>query len=168
VRGESGNVLGYDTHMERGSPLPDHVHRHVTAARAFHTDLIAHAHRRLRLLMNLAKHLNVLRSRNSLLAEKLSAAESSQQQLETLAQLRRSSREIYRDLSDAVRRIHHHLKRLVTGTRRLRRDELTVSGGARRAAWAGQENSDRTAPSSSKHEPPPRRSGRARPRFHSG
>jgi DNA repair exonuclease SbcCD ATPase subunit len=123
-RSVRGSVLEYGHGMEPGFPLPHHVHRHVRAARAFHTDLIAHAQRRLRVLINVAKHLNVLRSRNSSLAEKLSAAESSRTHLETLEQLRRSSRETYSDFKNAVRRIHHHLKRLATG--KARREELAV------------------------------------------
>ena len=92
--------------------MPDRVHRHVTAARAFHTDLLAHAQRRLRLLIDLGAHLNTLRSQNSTLAEKLGAAESSRRHLDVLEQLGRSSRETYSDFRDAVRRVHQHLNRL--------------------------------------------------------
>ena len=138
--------LGTEIHMERGSPLRDHVRRHVTAARAFHTDLIAHAHRRLRLLMNLAKHLNALRSHTSTLAEKLSAAESSRSYLETLEQLRRSSRETYSDFRTALRRIHRHLNRLASAKVRTATNELVLPG-RRRVETA--ECADRTAPSSS-------------------
>jgi hypothetical protein len=145
--------------MERGSLLPDHVHRHVTAARAFHTDLVAHAQRRLRLLMNLAKHLSVLRSRNSTLSEKLSAAESSRRSLETIEQVRRSARETYRDFRNAVRRIHHHLNRFATAklpTRQEERALRTMQGAAEKHAPARQ---PRIAAASSIRDRPPRSSG---------
>jgi len=98
-------------------PLGNRIHRHISAARAFHTDLIAETQRRLRLLMNLTRHLNVLRARESTLTDRLSAAESSRQELEALEQLRQSSVSTHRDLRTAVKRIHHHLNRLVSGTR---------------------------------------------------
>jgi hypothetical protein len=96
-------------------PLGKRVHRHISAARAFHTDLIAETQRRLSLLSNLTRHLNILRSRESTLPERLSAAESSRHELETLDQLRHSSISTHRDLRNAVRRIHHHLNKLITG-----------------------------------------------------
>jgi hypothetical protein len=149
--------------MERDSPLPHHVHRHVTAARAFHTDLIAHAQRRLRLLMNLAKYLNVLRSHNSTLPEKLSAAELSRKHLETLEQLRRSSSETYSDFRNAISRIHYHLNRLTTKKLRRSGEELGIQTAQRveQAAYAGRTTSDRTARSSSRDQSSPRESGNA-------
>jgi len=96
-------------------PLGKRIHRHISAARAFHTDLIAETQRRLRLLTNLTRHLNTLRSRDSTLTERLSAADSSRQELKTLDQLRQSSVSTHRDLRNAVRRIHHHLNKLITG-----------------------------------------------------
>lgn len=98
-------------------PLAIRIHRHVTAARAFHTDLIAETHRRLRLLANLAQHLNVLRSRESTLTERQRAAESSRLELERLEQLRRSSLSTHRDLRRALTRIHRYLHRNVPGGR---------------------------------------------------
>jgi len=129
------------------SHLPDHVHRYVTAARAFHTDLIAHAQRRLRLLMNVASHLNVLRSRHSSLAEKLNAAESSRRHLKLLEQLRRSSHATYGDFRNAIQQIHHHLNRFAPGDapvptdgrtpRRHRRPgKITLRGASSRASGA--------------------------------
>lgn len=93
-------------------PFGIRVHRHITAARAFHADLIAEAHRRLRLLANLARHLDILRSRHSTLVERLNAAESSRVEMEKLEQLRRSSISTHRDLRHAMSRIHHHLNRM--------------------------------------------------------
>jgi hypothetical protein len=153
--------LGTEILMERGSSLPDHVRRHVTAARAFHTDLIAHAHRRLRLLINLAKHLNALRSHTSTLAEKLSAAESSRRYLETLEQLRRSSRETYSDFRTAVRRIHHHLNQLAGAKVRTATNELVLPTRQRveTAVCADRTTPDRTTASSSTRQRRPRRFG---------
>jgi hypothetical protein len=93
--------------------LGKRIRRHITAARAFHTDLIAVTQRRLRVLTNLTRHLNILRSAGSTLPERLSAAEASRRELETLEQLRRSSRSTHRDLRNAVKRIHYHLNRLI-------------------------------------------------------
>jgi DNA repair exonuclease SbcCD ATPase subunit len=98
-------------------PLGKHIHRHISAARAFHTDLIAETQRRLRLLTNLTRHLSILRSRESTLTERLSAAESSRHELERLDQLRHSSISTHRDLRNAIRRIHHHLNKLIAGKR---------------------------------------------------
>jgi hypothetical protein len=95
-------------------PLGSRVHHHVTAARAFHTDLIAQTHRRLRLLANLANHLHILRSRDSTLGERLNAAESSRVELERLEQLRQSSLSTHRDFRRAMRRIHAYLNRMAT------------------------------------------------------
>ena len=96
-------------------PLGKRIHRHISAARAFHTDLIAETQRRLRLLTNLTRHLDTLRSRESTLPERLSAAESWNRDLNTLDQLRQSAVATHRDLRKAVRRIHHHLNKLITG-----------------------------------------------------
>ena len=151
--------------MKRGSQLPPHIHRHVAAARAFHTDLIAHAQRRLQLLMKVAKHLDVLRSHNSTLAEKVSAAESSRKHLEMLDQLGRSWRATYADLRTAVKRIHHHLNlltagRLRAGKLRVRREELAVPS-AQRAAGDDATTHVRTARSGNKNQPSMARSGTA-------
>jgi len=113
----AGNIFVYKSGMAPQLPLGTRIHRHISAARAFHTDLIAETQRRLRVLTNLARHLNVLRSRDSTLAERLTAAELSRQELETLEQLRQSSVSTHRDLRNALRRVHHHLNRLVTGQR---------------------------------------------------
>jgi hypothetical protein len=112
-RTAAGSVFVYKLGMPPHLPLGRRIHRHISAARAFHTDLIAETQRRLRVLTNLTRHLSILRSRESTPAEKLSAAESSHQELETLEELRRSSISTHRDLRNAVRRIHSHLKRLV-------------------------------------------------------
>ena len=100
--------------MDPHLPVGTRIHHHISAARAFHTDLIGEAQRRLRVLSNLARHLDVLRRRESTLSDKLSAAESSRQQLEMLEQLRQSSRSTHRDLRTAMNRIHHQLNRLLT------------------------------------------------------
>jgi len=137
--------------MERNSSPLHHVHRHVSAARAFHTGLIADTQRRLGVLMNLARHLDVLRSRKSTLSEKAVAAETSRQLLEMLEQVRRSSRETYRDLRNAITRIHHHLNRLTNGRVRGRSDDIALAADAPRVAKTGIP--DRTAPSSRKVAP---------------
>ena len=121
-----------------GFRLPGHVHRHVTAARAFHTDLVAHAQRRLRVLIDLAKYLDALRSQNTSLAEKVSAAESSRRHLAALEQLGRSSRETYSDFQRAVRRVHHHLKRLRTIGREPTDEPSESVAGAFRAEADGR------------------------------
>ena len=115
-----GNLFVYELDMAPQQPLGKRIHRHIAAARAFHTDLIAETQRKLRLLTNLAAHLSVLRSRDSTPSERLSAAESSREELERLEQLRRSSVSTHRDLRNAIRRIHYHLHRWVAGNGRQR------------------------------------------------
>jgi hypothetical protein len=145
--------------MERNSSLPRHVHRHISAARAFHSGLIADTHRRLRVLMNLARHLDVLRSRKSTPAEKAAAAETSRQHLDMFEQLWRSSRETYRDLKNAIKRIHYHLNRLTNGS--VRGDGFTRAADARRVAKTAIPG--RTAPSSRDDLPPLRGSSHRTP-----
>jgi hypothetical protein len=127
-----GNVFGYNIHMAPRLPLGTRIHHHVSAARAFHTDLIAGTHRALRVLANLARHLNTLRSQESSLAERLDAAESSRVEVEKLEELRRSSLSTHRDLRQAFKRIHHHLNRMAAGQRdspnRTRSDPATDPG----------------------------------------
>ena len=113
----TGNIFVYKGGMPpQGSP-DTRVHQHITAARAFHTDLIAETHRRLRLLTNLAHHLHILRSRDSTLTERLTAAESSRADLERLEESRHASLPIHRDFRRAMRRIHGHLRRMATSER---------------------------------------------------
>jgi hypothetical protein len=69
--------LVYVRRMDQGQQLTDHVRRHISAARAFHTGLVADTHYRLRVLARFAAHLDVLRSRNSTFGEKVMAAECS-------------------------------------------------------------------------------------------
>jgi hypothetical protein len=109
--------------------------------------------------MTLAKHLNVLRSHNSTLPEKLSAAELSQKHLETLEQLRRSSAGAYSDFRNAIKRIHHHLNRLTTG--KLRAEKLGATAVQRldQVAHAERAPSARTARSSTREQSSPRESG---------
>jgi hypothetical protein len=117
--------------MPTRSSLPDHVHRHICAARAFHTGLVAETHRRLRLLAALASHLNVLRSRESTLVEKAAAAQSSRRHLDDLEELRLASLATHRDLRSALTRIYRHLQRLARGDRqrRLEREPRTSRVG---------------------------------------
>ena len=130
----AGNIFVYELDMAPQTPLGNRIHRHIAAARAFHTDLIAEAQRRLRILTNLARHLSILRSRESTLTERLSAADASCEELETLEQLRRSSVSTHRDLRNAVKRIHYHLNRPVVG-KRPARNRVTLPSA--RAADSG-------------------------------
>ena len=107
-----GNVFVYGIGMDQGQQLTNPVRRHISAARAFHTGLVADTHYRLRVLARLAAHLDVLRNHHSTFREKLIAAECSRQHLEAFEQLRHSSIATYRDLRSAIHRIHRHLNRL--------------------------------------------------------
>ena len=86
--------------------------RHVSAARAFHTGLLADTHRLRDALTVLAKHLDVIRQRRTGIAEKLDAADASCLQLKILETLGDSWRETYCDLRGSVHRVRLHLRRV--------------------------------------------------------
>jgi len=92
--------------------IHEEVRRHASAARAFHTGLVADTHRRLRVLQQMAQHINVLRHQASGHADKLSATEAACRHLKTLEKLDVPWRETYLDLRRRLRQIRVHLRRL--------------------------------------------------------
>jgi hypothetical protein len=96
----------------RRPKVSDDVGKHISAARAFHTGLIADTHRLQFSLEQMVPHLEVLRRRASATGEKLSAAETSYRHLETLRKNAAVWRETYRDLLSSVRRVRARLRRL--------------------------------------------------------
>jgi hypothetical protein len=84
--------------------------RHVSAARAFHTGLIAETHRRLSILTQMAEHLDVLRSPGAAAATKITAIEVSCRHLVALGKPG-DWRGTYRDLRGSLHAIRAHLKR---------------------------------------------------------
>ena len=88
------------------------VIRHTSAARAFHTGLIADTHRLRVTLDKMVPHLDVLRRHALASSERLAAAEASCRHLKTLRRLAEAWRDTYRDLQTSVRRVRGHLRRL--------------------------------------------------------
>jgi hypothetical protein len=97
--------------MRRGK-VSDEVGQHTSAARAFHTGLIADTYRLRLALEQMVPHLEVLRRRTPAATEKLSAAEASCRHLETLKINADAWWETYRHLHTSVRRVRGHLRRL--------------------------------------------------------
>lgn len=91
------------------------VHRHASAARAFHTGLVADTYRLGVTVRRLTRHLAVMRHPTTGLLEKLTAAEASCVHLNSLGKLRTTWSETYRDLRHSVRHVRFHLKRLTRG-----------------------------------------------------
>jgi len=94
------------------TPEPE-LNRHVAAARAFHTGLVAETHRRLHLLRKIADHIEVLRHPTKQHEQKLAAAEASCRHLRSLAELGKAWRDTYSDLSRSLRRVREHFRRIV-------------------------------------------------------
>jgi hypothetical protein len=101
----------------RRSPEAE-AQRHISAARAFHTGLVAETHRRLRSLRDLAVHIDVLRHSNRQPAEKLAAVKACDVHLATLERLTRPWRDTYRDLRQSLRRARTILEQIVTHAER--------------------------------------------------
>lgn len=72
--------------------------RHITAIRAFHTGLIAETQRHLRVLDDMARHIDLLRRRHTTASAKLAAVRAACRELRALEALKEPWREIYRDL----------------------------------------------------------------------
>ena len=87
------------------------VARHVSAARAFHTGLVADTQRIRGALSTLSDHLNVVRHGKSAPAAKLAAVEAACLHLRTIEKLSDAWRETYRDLRRSLRRVQFDMKR---------------------------------------------------------
>jgi len=87
------------------------VVRCVSAARAFHTGLVADTQRIRGALNTLTDHLNVTRHSKSAPAAKLAAVEAACLHLRTIEKLSDAWRETFRDLRRSLRRVHFHMKR---------------------------------------------------------
>jgi hypothetical protein len=89
----------------------DNVRKHTSAARAFHTGLVADTHRLRLVLDKMRPHLDLLRRGTTSDADKLSAAEASCRHVVTLKKYSVAWRETYLDLHASLRRLRGHLKR---------------------------------------------------------
>jgi hypothetical protein len=96
--------------MRRRHELTDAVRRHISAARAFHTGLLADTHQLKAGLHKLAKHLDVLRHQGPGVEEKLKAAEASCLHTKTLEKLHRAWRETHLDLRRSLRHVRYHFR----------------------------------------------------------
>jgi hypothetical protein len=105
------------TPLPAGSPEHKKPHnavmRHVSAARAFHTGLIAETHRHLHVLRRMARYIDVLRRSNRRATEKLTAAAASCRELRSLEELKRPWQDLHRDFRYHLRRAHALLRRIV-------------------------------------------------------
>ena len=86
------------------------VVRHASAARAFHTGLIADTQRLRASLSALTDHLNVVRHKKSAPARKLAAVEAAWVQLRSIEKLTDAWRETYRDLRRSLQRVRLHMR----------------------------------------------------------
>jgi hypothetical protein len=78
--------------------------RHIAALRAFHTGLLAETHRHLRVLQQMAAHIDILRRPQPTAPEKLAAAHGAWRQLRALEALKQPWRETHRDFRRSLRR----------------------------------------------------------------
>ena len=72
--------------------------RHIAAARAFHTGLIAESQKHLHVLAGFTRHIDVLREERRHAREKLASVQACCQELVNLRRLRQPWRDTYRDL----------------------------------------------------------------------
>jgi hypothetical protein len=91
----------------------DELRRHVSAARAHHTGLIADTSRLRAAVSGLTKHLNVIRHPDPPLDAKLVATEQCCSQLTRLENLGTTWRDTFSDLRRSMRRVRFHLRRHV-------------------------------------------------------
>ena len=84
--------------------------RHVSAARAFHTGLIADSQRIRAAVGTLTDHLNVVRHAKSGPAATLAAVEAAYLHLSTIERFADAWRETYRDLRRSVRLLRFQMK----------------------------------------------------------
>ena len=108
------------------------VARHVSAARAFHTGLVADTQRIRGALSVLTDHLNVVRHDKSGPAAKLAAIEAACLHLRTIEKLSDTWRETYRDLRRSLRRVQFHVKRPIRPPRTRSKSLEPDSGQASR------------------------------------
>jgi hypothetical protein len=93
------------------------IQRHISAIRAFHTGLIAETQRHLRVLQEMARHIDLLRSRYTPPPAKLAALRAACRQLRALEALKQPWRETYRDLRHRLRRARVMFAEIVHATR---------------------------------------------------
>ena len=105
------------------------VARHVSAARAFHTGLVADTQRLRGALSTLTDHLNIVRHGKSAPAAKLAAVDAACLHLRTIEKLSDAWRETYRDMRRSLRRVQSHMKRPI---RPLRTRSKTVEPNSSR------------------------------------
>jgi len=94
-----------------GEKADEAIVRHLSAARAFHTGLIADTQRVRAALSTLTDHLNVVRHSKSTPAAKLAAVEAAYLHMSTIDRLSIAWRETHRDLRRSVRLLRFHMKR---------------------------------------------------------
>jgi len=105
----------------RRRPSRGDLDNHISAVRAFHSGLIAEAHRRLYVLGKIGPHIGVLRRRNLPVEARLTAAEESCRHLASLGKMRQPWRATYDDLVRTMARLRDYLRSMVGPTRAARK-----------------------------------------------
>jgi hypothetical protein len=80
------------------------AHRQTSAIRAFHTGLVAETHRHLRLLYQMADHIDILRQPERTVGEKAAAAHAAFDCVRALESLKQPWRDTFRDFRNSLRR----------------------------------------------------------------
>ena len=100
--------------------LFEEARRHVAAARAFHTGLIAESHKHLHVLGALNRYVDVLRQDRRRAQEKLASVQACCRELAKLRRLRQPWRDTYDDLRHSLVRARAVFRRLVETSNRTR------------------------------------------------
>ncbi len=79
--------------------LHDEARRHIAAARAFHTGLVAECQKHLHVLATFTRHIEVLGEERRPAQEKLAAIQACCRELASLRRLRQPWRETYEDFT---------------------------------------------------------------------
>jgi hypothetical protein len=113
-------LIGMALRSERQHQQHRYVKRHISAARAFHTGLIAETYRHLHALQKMAPFIEILRHPDRRPHEKLAAATASCRELKALERMRQPWRDTYRDFRHSIQRAQAVLQSMVEPKTRAR------------------------------------------------
>jgi hypothetical protein len=100
--------------------LHDEARRHIAAARAFHTGLVAECQKHLHVLATFTRHIEVLGEERRPAQEKLAAIQACCRELANLRRLRQPWRETYEDLRHSLVRARALFRRILETSSRTR------------------------------------------------
>ena len=98
--------------------LHEEAKKHIAAARAFHTVLIAQSQKHLHVLAGFTRHIDVLREERRHAREKLASVQACCQELASLRRLRQPWRDTYEDLRRSLSRARALLQRILNRSRK--------------------------------------------------